>query len=151
MNQFELSLIQTAAIAVISLFIGLKIKNRFEFMDKYCIPSAVVGGLVVSIILSILYKVSGIFLTLDETIEDIFMIVFFTSIGFQVNLYVLRNIMRPLLVMICCIAVCIVLQNVLVLTIANLNGTNPYLAMTAGSITMMGGEGLARIYGPILK
>lgn len=150
MNQFELSLIQTAAIAVISLFIGLKIKNRFEFMDKYCIPSAVVGGLVVSIILSILYKVSGIFLTLDETIEDIFMIVFFTSIGFQVNLYVLRNIMRPLLVMICCIAVCIVLQNVLVLTIANLNGTNPYLAMTAGSITMMGGEGLARIYGPIL-
>lgn len=151
MNQIDLGLIQTAAVSVLSLFIGLKIKNRFEIMDKYCIPSAIAGGLVVSILLSVIYLGTGVFITLDETVEDIFMIVFFTSIGFQVNMYVLRNILRPLLVMTICIAVCIVLQNVLVLAIASFNGTNPYLAMTAGSITMMGGEGLAEIYGPILK
>lgn len=151
MNQIDLSLIQTAAVSVLSLFIGLKIKNRFEIMDKYCIPSAVAGGLVLSILLSVMYLGAGVFITLDETVEDIFMIVFFTSIGFQVNMYVLRNILRPLLVMTICIAVCIVLQNVLVLAIAGFNGTNPYLALTAGSITMMGGEGIAEIYGPILE
>jgi ESS family glutamate:Na+ symporter len=150
-HQIDLDLLQTAAVAVISLFVGLKIKNHFEFMNKYCIPSTVVGGIVVSIFLSLFYIITGYKIPLDDTIEHLFMIIFFTSIGFQVNLFVLRHILRPLVVMVICITFCIIMQNMVVLSVAYFNLSDPYLAITAGPITMMGGEGLAKIYGPILQ
>ena len=39
----KLDMVQAAALAVIVLFIGQKIKNKLEFLDRYCIPAPVMA------------------------------------------------------------------------------------------------------------
>ena len=53
----KLDMVQAASLAVVVLFIGQKIKNKLVFLDKYCIPAPVIGGLIFAIITLIL-KVS---------------------------------------------------------------------------------------------
>jgi len=46
----RVDLIQTVGIAVIMFLIGNLIVNKTKFLKKYCIPPAVVGGLVFTLV-----------------------------------------------------------------------------------------------------
>lgn len=79
------------------------------------------------------------------------MLVFFTSVGFQSNLKVLRRGGSTLLLMLGVLAFIIVVQNVLPLGIAWVMGVNPLVGMAAGSISMAGGHGTAGGFSAVLE
>ena len=147
----ELDMLQTAGFGALALVLGMYLTRRVKWLQRFCIPSPVSGGIVFSIVSLMLYKLWNVELVFDGTLKDVFMLVFFTSVGFQSNLKVLRRGGSTLLLMLGVLALIIVVQNVLPLSIAWLMDVNPLVGMAAGSISMAGGHGTAGGFSAVLE
>ncbi len=147
----ELDMLQTAGLGALALVLGMCLTRRVKWLQRFCIPSPVSGGIVFSAVSLMLYKLWNVELVFDGTLKDVFMLVFFTSVGFQSNLKVLRRGGSTLLLMLGVLAFIIVVQNVLPLGIAWIMGVNPLVGMAAGSISMAGGHGTAGGFSAVLE
>lgn len=147
----ELDMLQTAGLGALALVLGMCLTRRVKWLQRFCIPSPVSGGIVFSVVSLMLYKLWNVELVFDGTLKDVFMLVFFTSVGFQSNLKVLRRGGSTLLLMLGVLAFIIVVQNVLPLGIACIMGVNPLVGMAAGSISMAGGHGTAGGFSAVLE
>lgn len=141
----------TAALGVLALVLGRLINGRVEFLSRICIPDPVTGGLVVSFITLALKTITGVEISFDTSIQDICMLIFFTSIGFQCDLSAIKKGGKQLAVMIVLVAVLIVLQNSVAVGIASSMGLDPVFGMVAGSIPMCGGHGTAAGFSDLLE
>lgn len=144
-------MLQTAGLGALALVLGMCLTRRVKWLQRFCIPSPVSGGIVFSAVSLMLYKLWNVELVFDGTLKDVFMLVFFTSVGFQSNLKVLRRGGSTLLLMLGVLAFIIVVQNVLPLGIAWIMGVNPLVGMAAGSISMAGGHGTAGGFSAVLE
>ncbi len=147
----ELDMLQTAGLGALALVLGMYLTRRVKWLQRFCIPSPVSGGIAFSIVSLMLYKLWNVELVFDGTLKDVFMLVFFTSVGFQSNLKVLRRGGSTLLLMLGILALIIVVQNVLPLGIAWLMDVTPLVGMAAGSISMAGGHGTAGGFSAVLE
>lgn len=147
----ELDMLQTAGLGALALVLGMCLTRRVKWLQRFCIPSPVSGGIVFSVVSLMLYKLWNVELVFDGTLKDVFMLVFFTSVGFQSNLKVLRRGGSTLLLMLGVLAFIIVVQNVLPLGIAWIMGVNPLVGMAAGAISMAGGHGTAGGFSAVLE
>lgn len=147
----ELDMLQTAGLGALALVLGMCLTRRVKWLQRFCIPSPVSGGIVFSVVSLMLYKLWNVELFFDGTLKVVFMLVFFTSVGFQSNLKVLRRGGSTLLLMLGVLAFIIVVQNVLPLGIAWIMGVNPLVGMAAGSISMAGGHGTAGGFSAVLE
>ena len=142
---------QTLAIAVVMLYVGTLLKRRIQFLETFCIPSPVVGGLLFAIISCFLY-VSGIIgFAFDETLKTVCMVAFFTSVGFQANVKVLKTGGVTLLIFLGCVCALIFCQNILAVALSNVLNISPFIGLCTGSISMVGGHGTAGAFGPVLE
>ena len=141
----------SAGIGVLALFLGLFLTGKVPFLKRFCIPAPVSGGLLVSLLTLLLYGVFGIECTFDGSVKDLCMMLFFTSVGFQSDLSVLRKGGKLLAVMIGLVSVLIVAQNLISVGIASGLHIQPLFGMAAGSIPMSGGHGTAGGFAPLLE
>ena len=141
----------TAALGVLALILGQFINKRVKFLSRTCIPDPVTGGLVVSLLTLLLRVFTGMEISFDSTIQDICMLIFFTSIGFQCDLSAIKKGGKQLGIMIILVAVLIVLQNFVAVGIASSLGLKPVFGMVAGSIPMCGGHGTAAGFSALLE
>lgn len=149
--ELTLDMYQTAAIAVIVLVFGDFLKKKITILETFCIPSPVVGGLIFSI-LTLIFHITGLItFSFDDTLKEVCMILFFTSVGFQANLKVLKSGGKSLLVFLGLVIVLIIGQNLAAVGTAKLLGTDLLVGMCAGSIPMVGGHGTAGAFGPIIE
>ena len=152
MNEtITLDMLQSAGVGALALVIGMIMTRKIGFLQKFCIPSPVSGGLLFSMLTLVAYLVFHVEILFDGTLKDVFMLAFFTSVGFQSNLKVLRQGGKTLVLMLCLLVVIIVLQNVMPLGITALLGVDPLLGMAAGSMSMAGGHGTAGGFSPVLE
>lgn len=79
------------------------------------------------------------------------MVLFFTSVGFQANLKVLKSGGKALIVFLVLVVVLIIGQNFASIGLANVLGLDSLTGMTTGSIPMIGGHGTAGAFGPVLE
>ena len=87
----------------------------------------------------------------DGTLKDVFMLAFFTSVGFQSDLKVIKQGGRMLVIMLALLVVIIALQNLMPMGITKLMGVDPLIGMAAGSISMTGGHGTAGGFASVLE
>ena len=151
MISIEINKYLTLAIAVGVLMLGRFLRKRIRFLETFCIPAPVVGGLVVAIISCILYVCGVVEFIYDDTFREICMVFFFTSVGFQANLAVLKEGGKDLVIFLLQVIVLIVLQNVLAVGVSRLLGVNPLIGMCTGSVPMVGGHGTAGAFGPVIE
>ena len=151
MNQISLDMYQTLGMAVAVLFLGAFLKTRIKFLETFCIPSPVVGGLIFAIVSCILYATGILEISFDETLKNVCMVIFFTSVGFQANLKVLKSGGLSLVVFLVCVIVLIISQNLVSVGLAKLVGVSPLIGLSTGSIPMVGGHGTAGAFGPVLE
>lgn len=147
----SLDMYMTAGAGMLALFLGVLFTRAIPLLKRFCIPAPVSGGLVVSLLTLALHGLFGLDFQFDGTIKDIAMMLFFTSVGFQSDLRAIKEGGRPLLIMVLLVAVLIVLQNGLAVSIAKGMGLDPLLGMAAGSIPMCGGHGTAGGFSPVLE
>lgn len=149
--QLSLDMYQTLAIAVVVLYLGAWLKKRVKVLETFCIPSPVVGGLIFAILSCILYAAGVMEMSFDETLKTVCMVMFFTSVGFQANLKVLKSGGVSLLIFLVCVTALIVLQNVAAMGFSQVMGVDAAIGMCTGSIPMVGGHGTAGAFGPVLE
>ncbi|NBI11643.1 sodium/glutamate symporter [Colidextribacter sp. OB.20] len=147
----SLDMYQTLAIAVVILFLGTWLKKRIKVLETFCIPSPVVGGLVFAILSCILFATGVMEMNFDETLKNVCMIMFFTSVGFQANLKVLKSGGVSLLIFLVCVTTLIILQNAVAVGLSPFLGVDRIFGMCTGSIPMVGGHGTAGAFGPDLE
>lgn len=147
----ELDMYMLMVFGIIALLLGSFLNSKIGFLRRICIPSPVTGGIVVSILTLTLYIIYGIQLHFDSTLKDICMLMFFTSVGFQSNLSVFKSGGKRLAVMIGLVAVLIVLQNLVGVSLASAMDLSPLLGLASGSITMAGGHGTAAGFTTLLE
>ena len=151
MTNISLDMYQTLCVAVIVLFIGSALKKRINFLYYFCIPAPVVGGLLFAIATCILYALGIMEFTFDETLKNVCMVLFFTSVGFQANLKVLKSGGIQLIVLLACVVVLMIAQNGLAVGLASLLNLDPMIGLCTGSIPMVGGHATAGAFGKVLQ
>ena len=144
-------MIQTAGIGALALITGMILTRKVAFLQKFCVPSPVSGGIIFSLITLVLYRWFGVEVSFDGTLKDVFMLAFFTSVGFQSNLKVLKQGGKLLMIMLALLVAIIALQNLIPVGIAWLMGVDPLIGMAAGSISMTGGHGTAGGFASVLE
>ena len=149
--KIQLDMYQTLAIAVLVLMLGTFLKKRIFFLEKFCIPSPVIGGLLFAIFTCICYSTGLAEFFFDDTLREVCMVFFFTSVGFQANLKVLKSGGKSLAVFLGLVIALIVLQNLLAVGMSKILGLDPLIGMCTGSIPMVGGHGTAGAFGPVLE
>lgn len=151
MTTIELDMIQTAAIGALALMAGMVLTRKVALLQRYCVPSPVSGGIIFSLLTLALYGWCDVEVSFDGTLKDVFMLAFFTSVGFQSDLRVIKQGGKALLVMLGLLVVIITLQNLMPMGITRFMGVDPLIGMAAGSISMTGGHGTAGGFASVLE
>lgn len=149
--KIQLDMYQTLAAAVLVLILGNYLKKKIYFLQKFCIPAPVIGGLIFAIMTCICYVTGIAEFSFDDTLREVCMVFFFTSVGFQANLKVLKSGGKSLIVFLGLVIALIILQNITAVGLAKLLNLNPLIGMCTGSIPMVGGHGTAGAFGPVLE
>ena len=149
--KIQLDMYQTLAVAVLVLLLGNYLKKKIYFLQKFCIPAPVIGGLIFAIMTCICYVTGIAEFSFDDTLREVCMVFFFTSVGFQANLKVLKSGGKSLIVFLGLVIVLIILQNLTAVGLAKLLNLKPLIGMCTGSIPMVGGHGTAGAFGPVLE
>ena len=151
MTNLHLDMLQTAGVGALALIVGMVLTRKVAFLQKICVPSPVSGGLIFSLLTLALYGWFDIEVSFDATLQNLAMIAFFTCVGFQCDLKVLKQGGKPLLLMLILLVLMITLQNLMPLGITRLMKVDPLLGIAAGSVSMTGGHGTAGGFAGILE
>ena len=149
--KIELDMYQTLALAVLVLMLGKFLRERVRLLDKFCIPAPVIGGVLFAIFTCICYVTGVAEFAFDDILKEVCMVMFFTSVGFQANLKVLKSGGRAMIVFLGVVIVLIVSQNFIAVGLASLLQVDPLVGLCTGSIPMVGGHGTAGSYGPMME
>ena len=147
----SIGMFEMLAIVVLVVYLGQWIRGRFPILKKYCIPSAVIGGTLVSVLTCVLY-LGGIVAFEWENytvMNNFFYNIFFAASGTAASLALLRKGGKLVLIFSVLAATLAVLQNALALGVGTVMGMNPLTALMAGSTPLSGGHGNAASFGPI--
>ena len=151
MIELKMDMIQTISLSVILLIIGMKLRSKVKFFEKYCIPSPVIGGFLFSIIAFILKQTNIVTIKFETTLQTFFMVMFFTSVGFNASLKVLKKGGKKVLIFLfLAIGLCFA-QNIVAIFLSKLIGINPLLGLMTGSTPMTGGHGTSAAIAPTIE
>ena len=149
--KIQLDMYQTLAAAVLVLMLGAYLKSKIHFLEQFCIPAPVVGGLLFAIFTCICYVTGIAEFSFDDILREVCMVFFFTSVGFQANLKVLKSGGKSLVVFLGLVILLIISQNLVAVGMSKVLGLSPLIGMGTGSIPMVGGHGTAGAFGPVLE
>lgn len=144
----KLSMIQTVALAIVTLYIGTWINKHFTVLQRLCIPAPALGALPFAFINAFLAYFKIINITFDGQLQTVLMLAFFTSIGLMASLKVLKKGGIGILIFFLICTIWIIVQNGAGIITAKLMGIDPIFGIIAGSVSMMGGLGTASAFGP---
>lgn len=146
----EFGMFETLLLGVLAIYLGDFLRKKIPALVKYCLPSAVVGGTIVSIITMILYYAGIMEPNFDfKTVNTLFYCLFFAASGAAASLALLKQGGKLVVIFAVLAALLAACQNAVALGVGNLLHVNPLISMMTGSIPMTGGHGNAASFAPI--
>ena len=142
---------QTLAVGILLYYLGKLLKKNIRFLQTYCIPNPVIGGVLFALLNLALFESGVGAIKLDTVQQSFFMNMFFTSVGFSASYVLLKKGGRDVLVLTFVCAVLITFQDILGVALAKITGLHPLLGLCAGSIPLVGGHGTSGAFGPRLE
>lgn len=141
---------ETLAVAVILLLLGRLIKRFVGVLRRFYIPAPVIGGIVFSCVTLVGHNLRLFEFTFDESLKNLLMLAFFTTIGFAASFRMLLRGGISVSIFLLCAMILIVVQNCVGVGMSVLFDLNPLMGLAAGSIALTGGHGTAAAFGPEL-
>lgn len=139
---------QTIIIAILVLFLGKYLNQKLPFLREFNIPEPVTGGVLASLLLGIVYLISDQSITFSLEQRDLFLILFFTSIGLSSRFSTLLAGGRALVVLLV-LAICyLFIQNLTGLAIISTTNLDSAVGLIGGSVSLSGGHGTAIAWAP---
>ena len=147
MREIQLNMYHALALGAVMYWLGAALTRKLPALRRFCVPAPLVGGLCFALLNTLLYASGLAVITFDETLETVFMILFFTTVGFTVSIPMLVKSGRSVMLLLALSIVIILLQNAVGSGVMALMGKNPLYGLGCGSISMIGGPGTAAAIG----
>ncbi|MGE7840019.1 sodium/glutamate symporter [Lysinibacillus sp. NPDC093712] len=147
----EINQITTIFLAVALFAFGSFLINKINFLKRFCIPAPVVGGLLFAALTTILKTTGVLEISLDTSLQSLFMITFFTTIGLGASFKLVKLGGKLLVIYWLACGFLALMQNVIGVSLASLMGIHPLIGMMAGAVSMEGGHGAAAAFGQTLE
>lgn len=147
----EINQITTVFLAVALFALGGWLINKIGFLKRFCIPAPVVGGLLFAALATILKTTGVLEISLDTSLQSLFMITFFTTIGLGASFKLVKLGGKLLIIYWLSCGFLALMQNVIGVSLAKLMGIHPLIGMMAGAVSMEGGHGAAAAFGQTLE
>lgn len=119
-------------------------------LRSWLIPAPVVAGFLLTVPTLILRR-AGWALEVDTTLQQIAMVGFFTSIGFNLDRDALRRGGGPVAVILAMFALGALVQNCVGVALARWLGLDPLIGIAAGAVAFAGGPATSLAFGPVLE
>ena len=149
--ELALDLYQTTGLAMLLYALGSYLVKKVDFLRLCCIPAPVVGGVLFALLNLVLHQTGIVNVTFDTTLQSIFMVWFFTSVGYNASFKVLKKSALPVFIFLGLVAAMQAMQNVVGVGLAGAFGLDSRLGLCMGSIPLVGGHGTAASWGPMLE
>src|SRR5687767_12298652 len=146
----ELDLIQTLAIAGIVYLAGMMLKRKIYILEQLNIPSAVLGGLLFAVF-NLLSHDRLLNIKFNTSIQPLCMMLFFTSIGTNASVALLKKGGRPVMLFLVISSVFCIIQNLVGIGVATLFDVPKLLGIMAGSVTLVGGPATGLAFSPLFE
>ena len=147
----ELDAVQTLALGGLSLFTGYALCRWLPLLRRYNIPAPVVGGLLVALLVLFAHGQGVTPFQLDTSLQAPLMIAFFTTIGANASLSLLRVSGRQVALFLALASGFAVVQNLIGIGVASLFGLHPLFGVLAGSTTLTGGPATGLAFAPLFE
>jgi len=135
-------------LGIVVLFVGKRLNDAVGFLREFSIPEPVTGGLLFSVLITLLYVVSGVEIEFNLAARDVLLVYFFTTIGINASLRDLLKGGKPLVVLLVITIAYMFLQNLTGISIASLFGLSSEVGLLGGSVSLIGGHGTAIAWAP---
>ena len=139
----------TFTIAVVLLLAGKIVILNTPVLQKYSIPEPVIGGLVCTIVVALVYAAFERKIIFDLGMRDVLLLLFFAGIGLKADIKTLMTGGRPLAILLSLAIVFMLIQNVAGMSMASLFGLEPRAGLMVGSISLTGGIGTTLAWAPV--
>ncbi|MEK4425331.1 sodium/glutamate symporter [Solibacillus sp. FSL K6-1523] len=143
--------ITTLCLAVTLFLVGTFLVKKVPFLNRFCIPAPVVGGLLFAILATLLKSFDIIEITLDTSLQSIFMITFFTTVGLGASFKLVKLGGKLLIIYWLACGFLALMQNVIGVSLAKLLDIHPLIGVMIGAVSMEGGHGSAAAYGQTIE
>jgi glutamate:Na+ symporter, ESS family len=147
----QLDAVETLAFGGVVLFAGYALCRLIPVLGRYNIPEPVVGGLVMALIALVAYRFDTTLIAFDISLQQPLMVAFFTTVGVNASLALLRVSGRQVMVFLALASVFAVLQNLLGISVATAFGLHPLFGVLAGSTTLTGGPATGLAFAPLFE
>ena len=151
MLEINLNMYHAVALGAAMFWLGTVLTAKIGVLSRFCIPAPLVGGLCFALVNALLYATGTAVIQFDNTLETVFMVLFFCTVGFTVSIPQLLKGGKAVILLLLLGIIMIVLQNGLGGAIMALMGKNPLYGIGCGSIALIGGPGTAAGIGPDLE
>lgn len=151
MRVIELDMYQACALGALVYCFGRMLVNKLSFLNRYCIPAPVAGGIVFALVHLAVYQAGILEFSFDTTLQTILMTIFFCSVGFTACFRLLKKGgLQVVIFLVIAVAICAI-QNAIGSGLAAAFGLNPLLGLCMGSMPLVGGHGTSGSFGPLLE
>ena len=151
MMTLQLDMYQACALGAVVYALGRLMVKKISFLNRYCIPAPVAGGIVFALLHLGLYSAGILEFTFDTTVQTILMTVFFCSVGFTACFRLLKKGgIQVFIFLILSVLMCVI-QDGVRSALAAAFGLDPLLGLCMGSIPLVGGHGTSGSFGPLLE
>ena len=147
----QLDAVQALALAGLALFLGYGLCRAIPVFGRFNLPPPVVGGLVFAIGAWIAHGNGRVLFALDTSLQAPLMIAFFTAIGFNASLRLLKVSGRQVVVFLLLATAFAVVQNALGMAVALGFDLPPLFGVLAGSTTLTGGPATGLAFAPLFE
>lgn len=147
----QLDAVETLAFGGVVLFAGYALCLLIPVLGRYNIPEPVVGGLVMALIALVAYRFDATLVAFDTSLQQPLMVAFFTTVGVNASLALLRVSGRQVMVFLALASAFAVLQNLLGISVASAFGLHPLFGVLAGSTTLTGGPATGLAFAPLFE
>lgn len=146
----EVSGLLTFTLAIVVYFLGAGLNTAIAPLQRWNIPEAVTGGLLVALATLLAYRVLGVAVMFDLDARDMLLLYFFTGIGLNARFADLVAGGRPLVILLLLTLIYLGLQNGTALGASAVLGLPEGMAPLMGSVSLIGGHGTTIAWAPLL-
>ena len=134
------------ALGCLGVALGAWLKKKIPLLDRLCIPTSIVGGMVFALLV-LLLRDRVVNFDPDPTLRDLLMIAFMTTIGLNARWQLIRRGGVQVISLLALASLGAVAQNLLGIGLAKLMSVNPLVGILAGSVSLTGGPATSVAFG----
>lgn len=150
-TQISLNPTMTLALAAVLLLLGYWVKSKIRILDKFCIPSPVIGGFIFMFVTWIGYFTGSFAVNFENIFQETFMLAFFTTVGLGASLALLKKSGKLLIICLLMSGLLATIQNTIGIILSKTSHIEAPYALLSSAISMVGGHGAALSYGNTFK